>query len=298
MSAEVGPRNRAFSRRDVSGYVARSQTVRELRGVVDELRARGLMTTSTGHRQQTNLNECLPYEFTAYPVRAWEYCRVFDILALRPGMRVLDCGGATSPLVFLCASKGIEIVTVELQQWLVDNSREVAAAMGWTTLTAEVGDMTSTGFPDGSFDAVFSISVLEHMPDEAKARAMREQARLLRRGGRAGNTFDFGRSTHARTVYAYQGEDQLHQPIADEAEIMRVIVEPSGLEIFGNLPPFPARVENDVDFIRRVWLRERIRGDRPLGDLSGVMYAHSPFFRSPYFDYTAFSLFLAKGVTT
>lgn len=277
--------------------MAHSATVRELRALVDDLRARGLVTTSTGHRSHTNLSECFPYEYTAYPVRAWEYGRVFDILGLRPGMRVLDCGGAGSPLVFLCAAKGIEIVTVELQEWLVASTRQVSQAMGWTSLTAEVRDMTRTGYPDASFDAVFSISVLEHMPDEAKARAMREQARLLRPGGIAANTFDFGRPTAARTTYRYAGEDQRHAAIADEDEILRVIVAPSGLRIHGNAPPFPARVENDIDTIRRVWLKERIAGNRPLADLVGVAYAYSPLFRSPYLRYTAFSMFLEKPVT-
>jgi len=64
---------------------------------------------------------------------------------------------------------------------------EVATAMSeWTGLAGrtrfQVGDATSTGLPDASFDAVLTVHVAMNIPDKAALYA--EARRVLRPGGR------------------------------------------------------------------------------------------------------------------
>ena len=54
----------------------------------------------------------------------------------------------------------------------------------------ERGDLTRLEFPTASFDVVICISVLEHMPREARLDGVREMARVLRPGGRLILTYD------------------------------------------------------------------------------------------------------------
>jgi ubiquinone/menaquinone biosynthesis C-methylase UbiE len=93
-------------------------------------------------------------------------------------MKVLDGGGASSPIVFYCGKKGIDITTLDLQESLVENTKKVANKMGWNTITAIKRDMTDTGFPNNYFDAIISISVFEHLPEPL--RPLQEFKRLLR----------------------------------------------------------------------------------------------------------------------
>jgi SAM-dependent methyltransferase len=52
------------------------------------------------------------------------------------------------------------------------------------------GDLTAMRFGDRSFDVVSCVSVLEHMPVDARLRGLREMARVLRPGGRLILTYD------------------------------------------------------------------------------------------------------------
>jgi SAM-dependent methyltransferase len=54
----------------------------------------------------------------------------------------------------------------------------------------ERGDLTRLGFPATSFDVVICISVLEHMPREARLGGVREMARVLAPAGRLILTYD------------------------------------------------------------------------------------------------------------
>ena len=54
--------------------------------------------------------------------------------------------------------------------------------LGLSNVTIEGASAVDLPFPDESFDAVYSLYVLEHVPD--RHRSLREARRVLRRGGR------------------------------------------------------------------------------------------------------------------
>lgn len=101
---------------------------------------------------------------------------LLDLLAARPGERILDLGSGTGDLARKIADAGATVVGL-------DNSPDMVAAARakHPDLEFVAGDATSFAF-EWSFDAVFSNAVLHWVrPPEAAARCV---ARALKPGGR------------------------------------------------------------------------------------------------------------------
>ena len=105
---------------------------------------------------------------------------VFDLLgALPPGGKLLDIGCGTG--YFLARlhetrPKNWELHGLEYDEQAVQfANRRVPGAV-------RPGSMTNIEYPDGTFDLVLSLSVLEHVEDDDKA--LDEAARVLKPGGR------------------------------------------------------------------------------------------------------------------
>ncbi|MBN1233578.1 MAG: class I SAM-dependent methyltransferase [Candidatus Coatesbacteria bacterium] len=283
--------NRTFTQDELDKYIQKSPLVKKIQMLVEELRKRELRTTSSGHLDKSNLEERLPYCFSVYPMRAWEYCRTYEICGIEKGKKVLDCGGASSPIVFFAASEGASVTTIDLQKSLVKNTMKVSRIMNWD-IDPLVADMTEIPFKDETFDVVISISVLEHLPNDVKTKALKEFRRVLKKGGIAGITFDFGKSLNAKTEYDYQKHDQFHTPLQNVEEIMKYIVEPSGMEIHGNKIFTQTEIDPDKEYMRRFFF-EYYEGDlkykvkQKIRSLLGT-------FDIPYYYYTFFTLFLRK----
>src|SRR5215472_6702875 len=105
--------------------------------------------------------------------------------ALPAGGRVLDvcCGTGASalPAARAVGSSG-SVIAVDLAEDLLALGRAKARAEGLRCLEFRRGDMTSLGFPDGSFDAVLCVFGIFFVPDmEAQ---VAELWRMVRPGGR------------------------------------------------------------------------------------------------------------------
>ena len=94
--------------------------------------------------------------------------RVYRDLGLRPPLRLLDIGAGAGALVERAARDGLEVRGLE-PYWPIASDR------------IQRGFAEDLPFPDASFDAATSISVLEHVDDPM--RALAEMARVLRPGG-------------------------------------------------------------------------------------------------------------------
>jgi tocopherol O-methyltransferase len=103
---------------------------------------------------------------------------------LRPGDLVLDAGcGVGGSAIWLAQQFGVRVVGVTVVRCQIDRAHRYARERGVADrVTFEHQDMTSTTFPDGSFDVVWALESLCHVPD--KERFLAEARRLLKPAGR------------------------------------------------------------------------------------------------------------------
>jgi SAM-dependent methyltransferase len=89
----------------------------------------------------------------------------------------------------------------------------------------EVMDATALTFADGTFDRVFSISTIEHISDDGDVRAAQEMGRVLKPGGRAVLTFEWG------PLFVPWCDFPVGGRIYSTASFLERIVAPSGLAL-------------------------------------------------------------------
>ena len=107
-----------------------------------------------------------------------------NTLQLSPGNVVADlgCGHGGSGL-WAARQTGASLIGIDLSPAGIELARRQATQLGLDGQARfQVGDLTATGLPDASCDAVISLDVLLFVPD--KAAAAREITRILRPGGR------------------------------------------------------------------------------------------------------------------
>jgi len=141
----------------------------------------------TAKRKAENTYNSAADCFDAAPLAFWaRYGRgTVERAALAPGARVLDvcCGTGASalPAAQAVGASG-SVIAVDLAEDLLALGRAKARAAALQCLEFRRGDMTSLGFPDGSFDAVLCVFGIFFVPDmEAQ---VAELWRMVRPGGR------------------------------------------------------------------------------------------------------------------
>lgn len=111
-------------------------------------------------------------------------CRgLFDDLALQPGAKVLDvgCGSGAIAIQFVQHTRGANPLTaLDLSPYLLGEAR-IAAAQAQAAITFEQGSAETLPFADNSFDAAYTVTVLEECD---AARALAELKRVVKPGGR------------------------------------------------------------------------------------------------------------------
>lgn len=125
------------------------------------------------------------------PLSGYYYRRFDQALAaaeLAPSHRTLLVGAGTGTFALSVAGLGAELYVTDVQKEaeLFSTARRLFAAAAHLTTsepTYVAADGTSLPLDSGSFDRVFALDVLEHVPDEDAA--LREIERVLRPAGRA-----------------------------------------------------------------------------------------------------------------
>ncbi|MEA2350639.1 MAG: hypothetical protein QOG86_1580 [Thermoleophilaceae bacterium] len=209
--------------------------VRELDELIADLRARGLRASSwygafdlSGDPESMErVNRGYGYE----PLEGaaddhlfpwflyWEIAWLVTNNEFEPGQRLLDLGGCSSLFSLYMASKGLDVVAVDLNDELVANGNDVATATGWRlrNLRMDIRDLDLRE----RFDHVTSVCVFEHLPISGRIRTNSQIRDVLRDGGSFSMTFD------------YLNPSRL-AGIDSPADVEEQFARPSGLRVRGN----------------------------------------------------------------
>src|SRR5205085_1654024 len=112
---------------------------------------------------------------------------LIDLIAPRPGEAILDIGCGAGSLDRLLAQRTAganPITAIDMSPFWLREAEALAAEEGLSgAIRFLPGNAEAVPFPDASFDAVFSVTVLEECDAE---RAIAEMMRVTRPGGRIG----------------------------------------------------------------------------------------------------------------
>jgi SAM-dependent methyltransferase len=190
------------------------------------------------------LRQSLPYLIR--PVNYWravEYRLVLEAGQFQRGERVLDVGSPKLLALYLARALGCLVTTTDIDRYFVAKQRYVGDLEGLAErLQIGVADGRGLGFASASFDKVYSISVLEHIPGEGDSACAAELGRVLAPGGRCVITVPFwpeSRSDYipARRLYWASHSAQssagmvFYQRRYSEADLHERIIGPSGLRL-------------------------------------------------------------------
>ncbi|HEV2670254.1 MAG TPA: class I SAM-dependent methyltransferase [Gemmatimonadales bacterium] len=159
----------------------------------------------------------------ALPVSYWrsrEFAYAWRQLQLRPGARVLDLGSPKDLAVMLARHRGYAVVATDILPDAIALSRRYASAQGLDGqrpssghVHSEVQDGRALTYRDGSFDAAYSVSVLEHIPGRGDVTAIGELIRVVKPGGIVVVTVPYDRKYRETFV---QGPVYERQPVGTE----------------------------------------------------------------------------------
>ncbi len=118
------------------------------------------------------------------------------------GSRILDAGAGEQKYKKFCSL--LQYVAQDFAQYDGKGDARGLQTSSWDQSKLDiVSDITSIPEPNGSFDAIMCIEVIEHLP--APLEAFREFARLLRPGGQVVLTAPFCSLTHFAPYHFYTG---------------------------------------------------------------------------------------------
>jgi SAM-dependent methyltransferase len=209
------------------------------------------------------------------PVSYWrtaEFAFVARHLRLPAGSAVVDLGSPKDLALILARRNGCGVMALDILERAINLSRRYAAAMGMDGphsggVESRVADGRELPFPDAAFDAGFSVSVLEHIPEDGDSRAIRELARVLRPGAPLAITTPFAPSARdtfvRRDVYerhSEEGRSVFFERHYDHETLGARLLVPSGLTV--------ERLE--------IWGEPRQRAERLLGRVGRARALLSP----------------------
>lgn len=130
--------------------------------------------------------------------RAAEFAFTARELGVTSGGRVLDLGSPKDLSLFFALRRNYEVVAVDILPDAIAISETFAHAQGRSgtgpgRVKSEIQDGRALKYADNSFDAAYSVSVLEHIPDTGDSTALRELVRVVRPGGRIVVTVPYDR---------------------------------------------------------------------------------------------------------
>lgn len=126
-----------------------------------------------------------------HPSKRWEYPWALERARLTLDSRVLDAGCGASIFPVYLSELGYQVTAVDRQL------PEGLTACHGVAIDYVRSDITVLPFEDRSFDAVFCISVIEHLGHEGMRTALQELRRVAKPGARLLITTDYYQDANA-----------------------------------------------------------------------------------------------------
>jgi SAM-dependent methyltransferase len=209
------------------------------------------------------------------PVSYWrsaEFSYVFQHLDAPTGSRVLDLGSPKDLALFLAHRRSYQVVATDILDKEVKVANRLARAQGISgpgagRVVAEVQDGRRLPYRDSSFDGVYSVSVLEHIPDHGDSAALAELIRVVRPGGVVVVTVPFDREYRETFVErsVYERERSGAERVFYERHYDREALETRLLKVAA------AKVESC-----EVWGEKGLRAEAMLAGIGRLRIAASP----------------------
>jgi ubiquinone/menaquinone biosynthesis C-methylase UbiE len=113
----------------------------------------------------------------------WRHTLILPGLSVRPGERLLEvgCGAGAVLGVIGAAFPELRLAGIDLSPEQIDFARKHLARLGHPQADLRQGDATALPWPEATFDHVFMMWFLEHVPDPRPLIA--QARRVLRPGG-------------------------------------------------------------------------------------------------------------------
>jgi SAM-dependent methyltransferase len=183
------------------------------------------------------------------PVNYWrtlEFQLVMNELRAVSTDRILDIGSPKLLSFYLADRIGAEVYSTDIEDYFLRNYEAYASVrrIPPERFHPMVADGRHLPFPDNHFTKIFSISVVEHIPEEGDSACLAEIGRVLAPGGVCAITVPFApvrRDEFKRDADFYwagnskPGEDgnlgTFFQRRYDEAGLHSRLIAPSGLQL-------------------------------------------------------------------
>lgn len=134
------------------------------------------------------INEEIYHKKGLHMTRIFEYPWAVIESDLKPSDVVLDAGGGLSLFPFFLSSRCEKVVNVDIsyhKRFAIDMValREIAKKLGYMNLEIVIEDIKSMHFKDDTFDKVYCISTIEHVPLKQQFEMIDEMYRVLKPNG-------------------------------------------------------------------------------------------------------------------
>ncbi len=176
--------------------------------------------------------------------RFFELSNTLQELCISGGERIFDLSSAKLLAAFISEKIGGEVVAVdmwakEILRWKSLLSIAHSGKSFWKRrLLLGIMDGKALPFPDSTFDKIYSVSVVEHIPGDGDEKAVKELARILKPGGILVLTVPFSNSHREfyidKNVYGEKRKDEGKVFFAryyDEDSLKRRVIDASNLQL-------------------------------------------------------------------
>lgn len=178
------------------------------------------------------------------PVDYWrnlEYQLVYDEADFQSSDRILDIGSPKLLSLYLAKKVGAEVFSTDIEDYFVQEFSFLRQVENISPekFNIKVEDGRNLSFDDDYFNKIYSISVIEHIPDDGDIECLKEIRRVLSKGGRCVITVPFSPTARidykkddfywARSSSTLEDGEVFFQRRYSEEDLFYRLINPSGL---------------------------------------------------------------------